>query len=177
MAETTQEKVIILRSISQLDELALNAQTLADYIQEISSSTVYNEVSKSNTTSQYDPYKLNIGNILTMLYSVIVDLSSKIYVLNDEYNVLSNKFVTLDTAQTISGRKYFNNYVDIENQLSVNSKIITSNLSASNLSANNLYAGENSSKFNLSATSENVITQKLSCIETAEITARHALWS
>ena len=94
-----------IRTISQLEDLNNGNFTFAD----LSSTSLFIEVSKNNTNGTVQTYKLSMAEFLGLLIGQI-------------HNIGDNEWwVTIGSEQTITGEKTFNSGVNFGNNTNISS--------------------------------------------------------
>ena len=178
-----------IRPISNLDILADVSQL------SVSTQDIWFEVSKKNDDDKYNSYKVKIANILQPLFNQLLNCIAEIndikqnYTKNTDFDklkemmgqltsdntVLDRLYVTLDTEQTIRGKKKFvgeptefSNDItatDITcNNIRVDQKCDSEELAANNANINSLQATD-------------IFTTDLAAQNVAQLTAAAAYWS
>ena len=171
-----------------------NLKPLDDVSQlSVSTQNIWFEVSKRND-DKYNSYKVKIADILQPLFNQLLNCIAEINEIKEEYTkntdfdelkymmsqlttnstMLDKLYVTLDTAQTISGKKKFTGESEFSNELT-----------ATDITCNNIRVDQKCDSEELAANNANInslqatdtFTTDLAAQNVAQLTAAAAYWS
>ena len=178
-----------IRPISNLDILADVSQL------SVSTQDIWFEVSKKNDVDKYKSYKVKIADILQPLFNQLLNCIAEIndikqnYTKNTDFDelkdmmsqlttstdVLDKLYVTLDTEQTIRGKKKFVG----------ESTEFSNDITATDITCNNIRVDQKCDSEELAANNANInslqatdtFTTDLAAQNVAQLTAAAAYWS
>ena len=171
-----------------------NLKPLDDVSQlSVSTQNIWFEVSKGND-DKYNSYKVKIADILQPLFNQLLNCIAEINEIKEEYTkntdfdelkdmmsqlttkstMLDKLYVTLDTEQTISGKKKFVGESEFSNELT-----------ATDITCNNIRVDQKCDSEELTANNANInslqatdtFTTDLAAENVAQLTAAAAYWS